>query len=178
MMQRGDPKGFTLIDVVIALAIGAALVLGARAMLVHVGDSSHRIADATRAADRDANAERLLRTVVGRLEVGTGESVTFSGREHEASFTTWCDVPAGWLERCEATLAVSTYGDSSELALSFPGQRIVLQRGFEAGALRYLNTAAHGGQWFRQWGTGITAPLAIGIILDSDTTIVRIGERG
>ena len=70
------------------------------------------------------------------------------------------------------------------------GQSRVLARGFRQGELRYLNSAASGGQWFRQWGRGITAPLAIGVILERDaagaitgdrsvdTLIVRIGERG
>ena len=66
------------------------------------------------------------------------------------------------------------------IAVSKPstGERIVLRRGFSVGTLRYLNTPAGGGQWFRVWGHGITAPLAVGVITDDDTMIVRIGERG
>jgi hypothetical protein len=58
------------------------------------------------------------------------------------------------------------------------GEVIALQRGFSTGMLRYLNDPIGRGVWFRIWGHGITAPLAIGVITDGDTAIVRIGERG
>ena len=88
-------------------------------------------------------------------------------------------VPAGWLERCDALVAIDTAaGGLALVARLSTGERIVLRQGFQTGALRYLNTPAGGGQWFRVWGHGITAPLAIGVITDSDTTIVRVGDRG
>jgi hypothetical protein len=54
--------------------------------------------------------------------------------------------------------------------------------GFSAGAFRYLESAAAGGQWFQRWGTGITAPLGIGVVVEQehavDTMLIRIGPRG
>jgi hypothetical protein len=55
---------------------------------------------------------------------------------------------------------------------------VIIADNFEQGALRYLSAASGGGVWFHAWGQGITAPLAIGIVLDGDTTILPIGERG
>ena len=48
----------------------------------------------------------------------------------------------------------------------------------ELGPRDILNNPLGGGQWFRVWGYGTTAPLAVGVITDADTLIVRIGERG
>jgi len=30
----------------------------------------------------------------------------------------------------------------------------------------------------REWRSAVTAPLAIGVVIDADTLILRIGERG
>ena len=114
------------------------------------------------------------------FEVGTDQSHEFAGNESHAQFTTWCDMPASWQERCAADLAIEP---DSGMTLRFvarlsTGDVIALQRGFSNGRLRYLNDPVGGGVWFRTWGHGITAPLAIGVITNGDTAIVRIGERG
>ena len=58
------------------------------------------------------------------------------------------------------------------------GAALVVRDRIAIGEFRYLTTVTGGGEWIRVWGAGITAPLAIGVILDSDTLIVPIGERG
>jgi prepilin-type N-terminal cleavage/methylation domain-containing protein len=172
-------SGFTLIELIVALFVGGVVVLGARLILESIATAENRLAAAAAGASRASNGDRLMRTLFTRLEVGTDEAREFGGDERVATFTTWCDVPAGWLERCDALVAIDTAaGELALVARLSTGERIVLRRGFLTGALRYLNTPAGGGQWFRVWGHGITAPLAIGLITDTDTTIVRIGDRG
>jgi prepilin-type N-terminal cleavage/methylation domain-containing protein len=173
-------RGFTLIELVVALFVSGIVLLGARLILESLGATEGRMREVAERADRVANGDRLLRTLFARLEVGTDEAREFGGDERVARFTTWCDVPAGWLERCQAEVAIDTAtgGGAALVARLSTGERVVLRQGFQAGALRYLNTPAGGGQWFRVWGHGITAPLAIGVITDADTLIVRIGERG
>ena len=46
------------------------------------------------------------------------------------------------------------------------------------GVILYLRDAAEGGAWVTSWGASVTAPQALGIVVDGDTTIVRVGERG
>ena len=176
---RHARHGFTLLEVVIALALGGVVILGAHALLDALADAAQRLPQDAAVSDRDENGERLLRALVGRLEVGTSLVTQFSGEPTAARFTTWCDVSSGWLERCDVVLAIETEGDSGTLVARFGnGSTIPLRRGFHRGALRYLNSPANGGEWFHSWGTGVTAPLALGIILDRDTLIVRVGERG
>ncbi|MFN2399097.1 MAG: type II secretion system protein J [Gemmatimonadaceae bacterium] len=167
------PPGFTLVEVMVALTISAMVLLGARLMLTSVAHHADRISARARATDREVNAERLLRALVQRIEVGTDEAMQFGGTESEARFSTWCEVPAGWLERCVVNLTLD-----SALAVTLPLGVLVLRDSVKTGALRYLNSVANGGEWFRRWGTGITTPLGIGIVLDRDTLILRIGERG
>jgi prepilin-type N-terminal cleavage/methylation domain-containing protein len=189
-------RGFTLIEVLIALAIGGMVLLGAHALLTALADEEHRISATAAVTDAAANGERLLRALVGQIEVGTDESAPFEGTPAAARFTTWCEVPAGWQERCAVTLAIeSAAGDSlandlhdgathfsraarALVARFADGRAVVLDRAVEPDGLRYLESAAHGGHWFRVWGAGITAPLALGVLRGRDTLIVRIGERG
>jgi hypothetical protein len=165
--------------VTVAIAVSAVVLLIARVLLAQLGDDSGRITAFVRETDRTANADRLLRSVVANLELGTDSMRHFSGQEHQARFTSWCPVPDGWTERCTVSLAIDTVnGERALIATTSVQPRIVLRRGFHEGALRYLNDANAGGSWFKVWGSGVTAPLAIGVILDADTLILRIGERG
>lgn len=173
-------SGLTLIELIVAITISGIVLLGARALWETLAASVDRLHTQATLAERQANGERLLRSLVGRLEVGTDRSTEFAGDERHVTFTTWCDMPAGWQERCTADLAIEP--DSANtvalVARLSTGEVVVLERGFATGALRYLNDPIGGGVWFRIWGHGITAPLAIGVITDTDTAIVRIGERG
>jgi prepilin-type N-terminal cleavage/methylation domain-containing protein len=179
-MRHSRRRGFTLIELMVAIMLSGIVLLGARALWESLAGSVDRLRTQATAERRDMNGERLLRSLVGRLEVGTDQSHEFAGDESHAQFTTWCDMPAGWQERCDAVIAIEP--DSSAglrlVARLSTGDVVALERGFSTGTLRYLNDPIGGGVWFRIWGHGITAPLAIGVITDGDTTIVRIGERG
>jgi prepilin-type N-terminal cleavage/methylation domain-containing protein len=136
-MREVSRRGFTLLEVLVALAVSGVVVLGARMMLVQLADENDRLLGAATAADRRANAERLLRALVGQLEVGTSKGTEFEGEERITRFTSWCRVPAGWLERCRAAIAVDSLGSSPALvAVLSTGEVIPLFSGFERGALR------------------------------------------
>src|SRR5688572_10408256 len=148
-------------------------------LLEHLADDAERLVAHAATNDTEANAARTLGDLVSNLEVGTADSRRFAGEERDARFTSWCDVPRGWQERCTVTLAIETQGPESVLVASLStGELLVVRRDFSTAALRYLGDAARGGTWFRSWGESITAPLAIGVVLDADTLILRIGERG
>jgi hypothetical protein len=44
--------------------------------------------------------------------------------------------------------------------------------------LRYAARDTGGVHWQSSWGRSITAPFALAVVLDDDTVVVRIGERG
>lgn len=179
MSSRSPNAGFTLLEVVVALALSGLVLLGARVMLAQVADGAERIAAGAADADRGANAERMLRDLVGRIEVSPDEGRTVAGDARGASFSTWCDVAAGWQERCTATLGLVRAGSSNVLALAGTGLGVQpVRRGFERGTLLYLTDAGGGGTWVRGWTSAVAAPLAIGVVMDGDTLILRIGERG
>jgi hypothetical protein len=147
-------------------------------LLENLGAAADRIIRSTREIDRDANGERLLRSLVGQIEVGIQQE-TFGGDERAAEFTSWCRVARGWLERCRVTLTIDSAATAPQLVATLPdGARVVVRRARHTLRLRYLVDAREGGTWFVKWGDGLLAPRAIGVLADSDTVIVRIGERG
>ncbi|MBA2684456.1 MAG: prepilin-type N-terminal cleavage/methylation domain-containing protein [Gemmatimonadaceae bacterium] len=176
---RGCRRAFTLIEIIVAMSISAMLLVGARAMLGEVGDDALRIGAEAVLRDHDANSERYFRALVGRVELGGGSEHEFAGEPLRATFSSWCDTPGGWQERCRVVMSVERRNNRiAVVARPTIGPAVVLRDSAQRGALRYLITAEGGGSWLQIWGAGITAPLAIGVIVDADTLIIPIGDRG
>jgi prepilin-type N-terminal cleavage/methylation domain-containing protein len=180
--RRARRAGFTLLEVLVALGLATLVVVSARALLDGLGDAAARIALAARAGDADANAERLLRALASRIEVGTLEAGSFGGTDRAAEFTSWCETPSGWQERCRVNLRVEARDGRPALVTRLSTGEVITIRGASSesvgASLRYLTDPAAGGVWIREWGTGLAAPVAIGVLLGPDTLIVRVGERG
>jgi len=179
-MQPGR-KAFTLIEIVVAITVGAMILLGASGVMNQLADAARRLHLYAAATDRAANRERDLRELLANVEVGTPGSQPFVGNADSATFSSWCHTPGGWLERCSVILSIecmeTTPGSASQSLVVHVGARrdVVMTRYARSARLRYLNGAADGGQWYVQWTAGIRAPLAIGVIMDRDTTFVRVG---
>jgi prepilin-type N-terminal cleavage/methylation domain-containing protein len=177
--NSGATAGFTLIEVMVSLVVSAIVLLGARAMLGEVGDAAARISAESARLDTNANAERALRVLVRNLDLGYSNEAVFAGDVRRVTFVSWCDTPSGWQERCKVALTIEKrQGGDALVVQTSRSDAIIVRDRVRNGSLRYLTTVYGGGEWIRTWGAGITAPLAIGIILDSDTLIVPIGERG
>ena len=171
--------GFTLLEVVVALAISGLVILGARAVLSQLGTDAERVESAAAESDRAATADRLLRQSVARTESSQPDAVRFVGDARGAKWVTWCEVPAGWLERCQATLGIVQQGDSSALVLTLStGELVPVRHGFARARLRYLLDAAEGGHWTPDWTSQLSTPAAIGVEIDDSLLIVPVGERG
>lgn len=184
-----ERRGFTLLELLVALSLSAVVLLGARAIAEQLADGAHRSSTAATQTDRAANAERVLREAAGRIEISARDNRFFDGTSNRARFETWCRVAAGWLERCSGMLLLDSIAgpDSSTgktpsraalLLLLSSGDTIPVRIGFTHGSLWYIDDADHGGKWYSQWGRGITVPAAIGVLIDADTTLLRLGDRG
>jgi hypothetical protein len=161
-----------------ALMVSGLILVSARAMVEAATDDAASIARAAAAGDREANAEQTVRALAERLEVSTA-GTSFSGEPMATTFSSWCDVPSGWQERCIVRLGIEK--DSTGLSFNVrtsQGLQVNVRSGMQRAGIRYLVTAAGGGVWIERWGDGITAPKAFGIVLDHDTLVVRIGDRG
>lgn len=175
-MNRRRRSAFTVMEVVVGLTVAALMMLVTRAVVEAVGDGMRRTATAAVVLDRDANADLLLRTLLGSALAFDSDSAAFVGNRRIAAFRSWCPTSGGWRERCSVAVVVELASQQRALALYLgaDGERIALRRGFEAASLIYLSSAANGGRWVDEWAES-RLPLAIGVVIDHDTSLLRVG---
>ena len=182
-------RGFTLIEVMVALTIGAIVVLLGHRLFVGVTEGARRMIVARTALDRDANARRWLVEAFGSLEVGN--SAGFNGHANRVQFAAWQRSPEGWLLRKPIDLAVrdrrlvAQLGSSQSLVLADSVSRIeldyLLEVGPEAGDPSAMPSER--ASFVREWISPVSAPLAVRLRFTrmtgtADTLLLMIGPRG
>lgn len=176
--MRPDRSGFTLLEIIVALAIGGLVIAGVRSLLDVLGTHAARMASSTARIDADANTERLVRAALGQLSVRADTMPAFHGDGTEAAWRSWCDTVAGFREPCFIRLLVTQGSTGAQVTLAMPASGDVSVRtGLRNAGLRYLADAADGGHWREAWPSSLIPPIAIGIVMDDDTLVARIGER-
>lgn len=189
-------SGFTLIEILVALTLGALVVLLAHRLFTGVADGAVWLDDAHRALDREANARRWLGAAFGSLDVGEG-SGGFAGRPSGAEFASWQLVPEGWSARRRVSLALH---DSRLVAAVSPNDSVILADSVTDLELDYLLDVHDGGgdgtgapgeraTFVREWISPVSAPVAVRLRIAYqgrgtrdggrvDTLLVIIGPRG
>ena len=176
MIRRAERSGFTLIEVAAAIAISGLTLLGAVLLVDQLHDSHVRLARRAQEAARESNGERLLRRLVLDAEVGADSTQWFQGDEGSARFRSWCEVPAGWLERCEVTLGLDLRDDSTAANVMLStGETLPLAIRAGRAQLRYLDRAARDTAWVTRWTPSIVLPVAIAVAWANETTLVPVG---
>lgn len=173
-------RGFTLIEVMVGITIGAIVLLGVREACVAVADVGDATLASARAEERAEAGEELLRRTVADMQPDSMTAGGLTGSARGAEFDSWCEMPEGWLERCRATLAVGTSREASGTRLMLrlsTGVRAVVGQGAGSTSLAYLSDPSGGGRWRSKWDGHSPVPLAIGVVADQDTTILPIGVR-
>ena len=177
----GQPRkraAFTLLELMIALSLGALLLIAGRLLFEQLDLAAETLRREAARADEAANGSRLLRALVSTAEAGSDTTQRFSGDERNATFATWCEVPAGWLERCTAHLGLTTSADSTVLAVTIgSGTAFPIWRTGNPAHLRYYGHSGGSLGWLKSWGTSIAAPLALALVTESagDTVVVPVG---
>src|SRR6266498_3569268 len=139
-----DRRGFTLIEVLVALIIGGVVVLVAHQLFAGVAERGRTLTAARTALDRTTNACRWLDATFLSLDVGTDGASGFEGRPDHAAFTTWLLTPAGWFERRIVSLARQ---DGRLVATVTPGQAIALMDSIGDVAFDYLLEPGAESRW-------------------------------
>jgi prepilin-type N-terminal cleavage/methylation domain-containing protein len=183
--SRG-PSGFTLVEVLVALTIGAVGVLLAHQLFGAVADRGKTLTAARTALDHSANARRWLDATFLSLDVGTEGAGGFEGRPNHVAFTTWLLTPDGWFERRQVTLGA----DKGCLrATVIPGTPIALIDSVIDVQFDYLLEPGAESRWVREWVSPVSAPVAIRMRVErpgkgeggrvvADTLLFLIKERG
>jgi prepilin-type N-terminal cleavage/methylation domain-containing protein len=174
-MRGADRAGFTLIEVLVALALSLAVVAGARGLLEGLAEQSTRVAATAARADSNAAAAWSYRRAVANLALPADDGLVFEGTRTIARFTSWCPVPEGWQVRCEVVLSASP-ADSDGARLSFStGDAFLLGAGAST-SLLYLVSSTDAGRWTAEWHSTIAPPAGIAVVAGVDTLFAPTGD--
>jgi prepilin-type N-terminal cleavage/methylation domain-containing protein len=172
-------RGFTLMEMIVAIAIAALIMVAARALFDVLGVQARLLITTSRAADAEMNGDRMLRQLVSQIEIATDDSIGVAGLPDVVRFRSQCYSARGWHEPCHVQLSIEPTDRGGSLTVSLSmGRTYTIEGRAHPKALIYLKSAAIGGDWRVAWKEPFAVPLAIGIVFPSDTLLLRVGERG
>ncbi len=178
--------GFTLLEIIVALAIAGLLVLAVHGLFGVAIEQSRRIERARSEFDRRENAMRWLTEAFASVDVGRVEPGPFVGNPDDAEFTCRPLTGSGWHEPTRVTLRLV----NRELLAGLPdGHAITLADSIGGVELDYLIESGETAPWLRRWASEVNAPLAVRLRLRRltngldasavvDTSVFVIGRRG
>jgi prepilin-type N-terminal cleavage/methylation domain-containing protein len=175
MKQR---SGFTLVELMIAVAIGSIVVLLAHQVFTTVADGISRMKGAQMRLESERLASRWMEATVLSLEAGNG-GAGFEGHADRMTFSTWLTTEQGWVERQIVALALT---DGTLIAHSDP-LSVALWSGVTSVAFDYLLDPGLKSRWVTDWVSPLSAPLAVRIRLERtagevDTMLFLVKGRG
>src|SRR5205823_1519703 len=153
----GLKPGFTLVDLMVALAIAGLVVLTAHRLFAAAGDAGNTLRAAREALDRQSNARRWLSATFLSLDVGTDSAGSFEGRPDHVVFSAWELMPDGWFERRRVSLGKA---GQHLVAQALPGEPMVLADSIASLDFDYLLEPGAESRWVREWISPVSAPLA------------------
>lgn len=170
--------GFTLLEVVVALLIGAVAITAGAMLFAGLDDRAAAIERGGRVADHAGNGEGLVRSLMADLDVGGAATAPLTGSGRDVRFRTWCQDTRGWLDRCTAHLELRGGTGTSSLWLSLTSREttvIDLRDDVHRGAMLYLRDVAGRGTWSTTWTT-LVPPHAVLIITDDDSLFLPVAS--
>lgn len=173
-MRHASRAGFTLVELLLSLALSGVVLLVARAVLSTLQDGEARISAAAFAADAFANSDRLLRDLLANA---ASTSVgPFVGSATAVSFTSQCPIAGGWTAPCRVRLTLATGRPTGNLQLSIDNQQ-PLDLVFDARAtsLIYQERDERAATWSSAWDKQLFAPNALGMLSRHDTLFFAVG---
>lgn len=178
-MISSGRRGFTIVELLVALSAGALLLAALYGLVASVMDAGATLVAARRDAELARQGDRWLRSIIASTSVGQPGDVPFEGAPTATTFMTMMPSAYGWHEPRPVDIRV----DGDSLLLRVKGtEPIVLRRGVRALALDYLLEPGANAHWVRQWSSPVSAPLALRIRIDLggqvDTALYLIGPRG
>lgn len=170
-------RGFTLIEVMIAMTIAAFVVVAAHQVFGGVADGAKAVEFARESLDRDTNGRRWLKAAFLSLET------PFEGRADHASFISWQLTAGGWFEPKQTSLLLS----GNRFVVRSGNDTFELRHGVTSVSFDYLLEPGAETKWVSEWVSSVSAPLAVRLRLAgcgrhdvtcADTVLFLIRERG
>jgi len=182
-VERRRLRGFTLLELIVALSISGLVVLTAREISGRLAISAGELQQGTGAFRRRVAADGLLRGWVGQIDASRdavfGKSTMFAGTQSSLDFHTWCQRAPQWEEHCwiHLDLVPTSRGAVILRAYSSATGTVDLDSIPGPAGFRYLLDPGNGARWLPRWNPTPFAPSAIAIVTASDTTILSAGPR-
>jgi prepilin-type N-terminal cleavage/methylation domain-containing protein len=174
-----DKQGFTLLEILAALAIAGSVAVLAHRVFTSLADGAARLEQTRAVLDREMNARRMLQGLAGSLEIDPSGSSGFVGEATRVSFTSWPIGGNGWPSRRRVTIALR---DSALIVDGLDSVAVVLREGIRRATFDYLLQTGAGAPWLRQWSSPVSAPIAIRLRVEEedavDTVLLVVGPRG
>lgn len=172
-------NGFTLIEVLVALAVGGIVVVLAHRLFTGVADGARRVHEARVDLDHTQNGRRLLTQLAGSLDIGREGTGGFDGEPERAAFSTWFLDVNGWPESRRITLERSRDGF---VVTGLAAAPVRLADSVTRAEFDYLLDYGADAAWVRTWKSPVSAPLAIRVRIERtgsvDTLLLIVGPRG
>ncbi len=177
-MRSDRLYGFTLFEVILALALGALALLSARRLISQSEDAGRRFDEGVALQDQGANGLRVARRLSANAYQGSDSTTEVEGDADHAEFQSWCQALNGTWSRCRVRLWTRQRGSVTDLYVTdqIPGQVLVTSLAGE-GRLAYLSRDELGDRWFSIWTGRMGAPLALAFISVRDTITLALGFR-
>jgi type II secretory pathway pseudopilin PulG len=172
-------SGFSLLEVVVAMGITGTAVALAAALLVTLADRTATVRSAGQRMDQEANAERLLLSLIRNVDAGVSRDQRLVGDPHQTEFGSWCTGPTGRPAQCSVRLLILMQEERflvrvQVTRLSAPDTlSLDLWTERSMARLLYLADPAGAGRWLDEW-TMAPFPFAIGLALDRDTLVFPV----
>jgi prepilin-type N-terminal cleavage/methylation domain-containing protein len=187
--------GFTLVELLVALALTGIVVLLAHALLAEVGEATARARAIAHELDAAGNRRAWLLRAFANVTVGSAPVRGFEGRDgrdgdreaDRVAFFTRLPVDSVDGERA-VRLWLLGDGLAAEVRLP-PGPRdavpdtLILAEGLRAFGADYLIEYGADSRWVWEWVSPVSAPLAVRLRLEyarggADTLLLHVGPRG
>jgi len=179
-MPRADgPAGFTLIEVLVALALGSLVVLMAHQAFGAAQDLRDRLDTSIERHERAMRVREYLTLMFVNLEIGTPTATGFEGAPERAAFTSRVARTTG----DDAPVRIEVRVEGGWLFAVAGGDTLRLER-CDRGGLDYLPALGAATPWVREWHSPVSAPVAARLRVARmdgaavDTLLFLIGTGG
>lgn len=171
-------RGFTLVELLVALLLTSIVALIAHQLLAGVVDSGAALRRSLPAPTAPTYGREWALEACRTLEVGTPGAHGFEGTPSEARFEARLPTADGWVERQSVTFSVHP----GSVGVSTSAISATIVDSVTGATLDYLVDGSGEGGWVTGWSSPVSAPIALRarwIRADvSDTLLCPIGARG
>ena len=175
-------RGFTLIEVMVALSLSAMVLLMAHRLFGTAADALLSLRRSREELDREQNGARWLTLAFGNLDVADSAG-GFEGLPDRVRFASWQLTAPGWLERVPVELSAEGGAFVARAGAEPP---ITIADSVLATEFDYLLEPGARTKWVHTWISPLSSPVAVRLRIArranaaawTDTLLVLIGERG